>query len=69
MTLAERAEKYKRRIKDFAADERPLMKSAFEDGYLAALDDAAKMAEDCIANGVVVLSAGEVASAIRRLAD
>jgi hypothetical protein len=32
-----------------------------------ALREAAQMAEDCIANGVVVLSAGEVADAIRNL--
>lgn len=32
----------------------------------AALEEAAKIAEDCIANGVVVLSAGEVADAIRQ---
>ena len=32
-----------------------------------ALEAAAKMAEDCIDNGVVVVSAGEVGDAIRAL--
>jgi hypothetical protein len=40
----------------------------YERGFRAGVEAAAKMAEDCIANGYVVLSAGEVASAIRSLA-
>ncbi len=34
-----------------------------------ALKEAAQMAKDCIANGIVVLSAGEVADAILGLKD
>jgi hypothetical protein len=42
--------------------------SAREAGRREAFLEAAQHAEDCIANGVVVLSAGEVANAIRALA-